>query len=135
VRKGYAVVTREWKAGDRIDMELSMAPQRVVADSRVNADDGMVALKYGPLIYNVETADNGKIGRKLSDAPLKAEWRPDLLGGVMVISGTWKDGSPMVAVPNFARMNRVPPPREYPGDAESDPSPGSMPAIASKVWI
>jgi uncharacterized protein len=135
IRKGYAVVTREWKAGDRIDLELPMEPQRVVADSRIEADQGMVALKYGPLIYNVETADNGKVKRKLGNAPLRAEWRPNLLGGVMVISGEWEDGSPMAAVPNFARMNRVPPPREYPGDAESDLPPGSIPPIASKVWI
>jgi hypothetical protein len=135
IRKGYAEVKREWKAGDRIDLELPMEPQLVVADKRIKADQEMVALKYGPLIYNVETADNGKIGRKLGDDPLRAEWRPDVLGGVMVISGKWEDGSPMVAVPNFARMNRVAPPREYPGDAESDLAPGSMPPIESKVWI
>jgi hypothetical protein len=135
IRKGYAGVTREWRAGDRIDLELPMEPQRVVADSRVQADQGMVALKYGPLIYNVETADNGKIDRKLGRAPLRAEWRPDLLGGVMVISGKWEDGSPMLAVPNFARMNRAAPPREYPGDATSDFAPGPIPPIDSKVWI
>jgi hypothetical protein len=135
IRKGYAVVTREWKAGDRIDVELPMEPQRVVADSRIKADQGMVALQYGPLIYNVETADNGKIERKLSDIPLRVEWRPEFLGGVMVIYGKWEDGEPMLAVPNFARMNRVGPPREYPGDAESDRASGSMPPIDSKVWI
>ena len=135
IRKGYAVVTREWKAGDRIDLELPMEPQRVAADSRIQADQERVALQYGPLIYNVETADNGKIDRKLSDAPLRAEWRPDLLGGVMVISGKWQDGSPMVAVPHFARVNRVGPPREYPVDEESGQAPESGPAVISKVWI
>ena len=75
-----------------------------------------MALKYGPLIYNVEKMDNGQIERKLGDAPLRAEWHPDMLGGVMVISGKWEDGSPMLAVPNFARMNRVGPPRDYPGN-------------------
>jgi hypothetical protein len=135
IRKGYAVVTREWKAGDRIDLELPIEPQRVVADSRIKADQDMVALKYGPLVYNVETRDNGKIERKLGDAPLRAEWRADLLDGLMVISGQWEDGSPMLAVPNFARMNRVAPPREYPGDAETNLPPGSRPSIDSKVWI
>ena len=38
IQKGYAVVTREWKAGDRIEMELPMEPQRVVADQRIKAD-------------------------------------------------------------------------------------------------
>jgi hypothetical protein len=128
-------VKREWKAGDRIELELPMDPQRVVADDRIEADKSMVAIKYGPLIYNVETADNHKIERKPGDAPLRAEWRPDLLGGVMVIVGQWEDGSPLLAIPNFARMNRAAPPREYPGDGENNHAPGFKPTIDSKVWI
>ena len=135
MEKGYAVVRREWKAGDRIELELPMEPQRVSADARIEADRGRIALKYGPLIYNVEKADNGSIDGKIGDAPLKAEWRPDLLGGIVVISGKWQDGSQMLAIPNFARMNRVGPPHEYPDEAESDVAPGSRPAVESKVWI
>ena len=44
IGKGYAVVTREWKPGDRIELELPMEPQRVVADGRIKADKDMVAL-------------------------------------------------------------------------------------------
>jgi DUF1680 family protein len=135
IQRGYAVVTREWKPGDRIELELPMEPQRITADPRIQADLGTTALQYGPLIYNVETADNGKIDRKMSDAPLKAEWRPDLLGGIMVISGKWQDGEPMLAIPNFARMNRTGPPHEYPDEAESDRAPAARPSVASKVWI
>jgi hypothetical protein len=82
-------------------------------------------LKYGPLIYNVETADEQNIAQPLSDAPLNAEWRPDLLGGVMVITGKWQDGSPMTAIPNYARMNRVGPPVEYLGDTNVNYAPGA----------
>jgi len=39
-------------------------------------------------------------------ASLKTEWRGDLLGGVMVIQGKWSDGSPLLAIPNYARQNR-----------------------------
>ena len=131
IRKGYAVVTREWKPGDRIELELPMEPQRVVADGRIKADADLVALKYGPLIYNVESADNEKIDRKLDNAPLRTEWRPDLLGGVMVISGKWQDGTPMLAIPNFARMNRVGPPPDYPDDRDYV----SKRSTDSKVWI
>ena len=67
LQKGYAVVTREWKRGDRIELELPMEPQRVRADKRIQADGDLVALKYGPLIYNVETADNENIERRLGD--------------------------------------------------------------------
>jgi DUF1680 family protein len=104
--KGYAVVTREWKAGDRIDVEFPMLPQRVKADPRIKADVGSVALRYGPLAYNVEVADQSDISQPLSAAPLQTEWRDDLLGGVMAIKGKWRDGSPMLAIPNYARMNR-----------------------------
>jgi hypothetical protein len=130
IQKGYAVVTREWKPGDRIELELPMEPQRVVADRRIAADADCVALKYGPLVYNVETVDNGNIERKITAGPLRAEWRPDLLGGVVAISGKWEDGTPLLAIPNFARMNRVGPPNEYPNDA-----PKRGPSIESKVWI
>jgi uncharacterized protein len=134
IQKGYAVVTREWKRGDRIDLELPMEPQRVEADKHIQADGDLVALKYGPLLYNVETADNGNLERKLGDGPLTPEWRPDLLGGVMVITGRWQDGSPFTAIPNFARMNRVGPPPDYPKDRNPDRW-AANPAVVSKVWI
>ena len=34
------------------------------------------------------------------------EWRGDLLGGVTVIKGEFVNGKPMVAVPNYGRLNR-----------------------------
>jgi uncharacterized protein len=135
IEKGYAVVTREWKRGDRIELELPMEPQQIRADQRIMADVDRVALQYGPLMYNVETADNRNIDRRLGDAPLKTEWRPDLLGGVMVITGQWQDGSPMVAIPNFARMNRVGPPPEYPSDRDPERWKRPKPPVDSKVWI
>ena len=139
IQKGYAVLRREWKPGDRIELELPMEPQRVVADSRIHVDDGLMALKYGPLIYNVESTDNHNIEGKLGAAPLRMQWRPDLLGGVMVMNGQWKDGSDLVAIPNYARMNRIGPPPEYPGEQEANsaPTPGirSKRFVQSKVWI
>ncbi|MGB6194499.1 MAG: beta-L-arabinofuranosidase domain-containing protein [Terracidiphilus sp.] len=132
IENGYAVVTREWKAGDRIEIELPMEPQRVAADPRIQATLNSVALKYGPLIYNVETADNHSIDAKIDPAtPLRAEWRPDLFGGTMVLIGKWTDGSDLVAIPNYARMNRVGPPPAYPEDAPLS-APGKF---SSKVWI
>lgn len=146
IHKGYAVVTREWNAGDRIELELPLQPQRVMADARIAADSGMIALKYGPLVYNVETIDNGQIDRKIGDSPLQAKWRPDLLGGIVAIAGKWADGSDLLAIPNYARMNRVDPPHAYPEDEETDSVTGStvagssekrrrVPTIESKVWI
>src|SRR5262249_35997740 len=81
--------------------------QRIKADERIAATRGSVALRYGPLIYNAERADQSDISQPLSPAPLTPEWRGDLLGGVTVIKGQWEDNSPMLAIPNYARENRL----------------------------
>jgi len=45
----------------------------------VISERGKVALRYGPMIYNVELADQANIGQPIASAQLVAEWRPDLL--------------------------------------------------------
>ena len=134
IEKGYAVVTRRWKAGDSIELELPIEPQRVAADKKIKADQDLVALKYGPLIYNVERADQN-IDQKLGTAPLQTRWKPDLLGGVMIVEGKWADGSDLIAIPNYARMNRVGPPPAYPTENSSSDLSGKRKALDSKVWI
>ncbi len=72
IENGYAVITRNWKAGDKINFELPMKPQRVKAIEQVAADRGLVAVKYGPLVYNFEAADNPQMeGRALADAEIR----------------------------------------------------------------
>ena len=105
---GYAALRRTWKKGDRIDFELPMAIQQVKADEKIKADSGRIALRYGPLLYNVETADHQDITQRIGPAPLTTEWNGDLLHGVMVIKGQWADGTPLLAIPNYTRLNRNP---------------------------
>ncbi len=104
---GYAVITRRWKAGDKIDLVLPMAAQRIKADDQIAADRGLVALRYGPLIYNVERADQPDINKAIGKEPLTTAWRGNLLEGVVAIQGSWADGSPLLAIPNYARNNRL----------------------------
>ena len=104
---GYASATRRiWRDGDRIELDLTLAPQWIKADERVTADRGRVALRYGPLIYCIESADQNVDSVLPPNAPLTTEWRPDLLDGVMVIKGKFADGKPMLAIPYYARANR-----------------------------
>ena len=107
IERGYAVIEREWRAGDRVDVELPLRVQRVRADERIEANRGRVALKYGPLVYNIEETDQDIDLALAPSSPLSTEWREDFLGGVTVIRGRFADGSPMLAIPNFARANRV----------------------------
>lgn len=136
IERGYAVITREWKPGDRIDLELPLRVQRVHADERIEANRGRVALKYGPLVYNIEEADQD-IDRALSPAaPLTTEWREDFLGGVTVIRGSFADGSPLLAIPNYARANRIE--GTYGPRRPERPADGSRPERfpnTSIVWI
>jgi len=66
--------------------------KKITADENIKADIGKVALRYGPLIYSVETADQPDINVSLGSSPLSLEWRDNLLEGVMIIKGNWADG-------------------------------------------
>ncbi len=113
---GYVVLARTWNPGDTIDLALAMPIQRVYADERIEVDRGRVAIQRGPIVYNVETVDHKDDVRTLflpNDSELRAAWKPDLLGGVMVLEGHASRNTPagtepvtLVAIPNFARLNR-----------------------------
>jgi DUF1680 family protein len=89
IEKGYAAITRTWKDGDTVALDLPMPVRRVVANGEVTADRGRVALERGPIVYAAEWPDNpgGRVRNlMLSDrAPLAAEFRPALLNGVEVV--------------------------------------------------
>ncbi len=106
IQNGYVAITRKWQPGDTIELELPMEIQVVRADQRIVADCDRIALRYGPLIYNIESVDQKDLNLTPDLKSLATEWRGDLLDGVMVIKGKWSDGSPLLAIPNYARENR-----------------------------
>lgn len=104
----YAVLKRNWKKGDKIEFELPMKIQQVRASDKIAATQGQVALRYGPLIYTFEAADQSM--DKVFDsesAELRIEWMPRMLDGIMAIRGKWSDGSDLMAIPYYARSNRL----------------------------
>ncbi len=105
ITNGYATITRTWTAGDTVDLVLPMTVQRIKASSKVAADVGLVALQYGPLVYNIESADQNT-GLVLDPAaPLSIQYT-NILGGFMKITGVWTNGAALTAIPNYARLNR-----------------------------
>jgi len=92
VDKGYATVRREWKKGDTVDIGFPMPVRRVVANEKLLDDKGRVALERGPTLFCAEWPDNkdGNVTNLvLSDAaPLRTEFRKDLLNGVQLIKST-----------------------------------------------
>jgi hypothetical protein len=130
--RGYARINRTWKKGDVVEILMPMPVETVKAHPLVEADAGKVALTRGPLVYCLESADNSLSVRRFSVRPrvgFNHEYRPDLLGGVMTITGTawamnaplWEDSlyapvqdisaakpAHLVAIPYYANANRGP---------------------------
>ncbi|MCF8227151.1 MAG: glycoside hydrolase family 127 protein [Bacteroidales bacterium] len=88
VEDGYAVIEGKWKKGDMIRMELDMEVSLVEANRKVEAKKGLAAVQYGPLVYCAEGVDNEDLFSIAIDPADKynVEYRPDLLGGVNMIS-------------------------------------------------
>ncbi|MHC1733232.1 MAG: glycoside hydrolase family 127 protein [Bacteroidales bacterium] len=128
--RGYVPIIREWQKGDVISFVIPMEVQTITADERIVADRGRIALRYGPMIYNVEKADQPDIDQRIGDAPLSTEWRNDMFGGILIIKGKWSDGSDLLAIPNYVRLNRsIAPDAPREGEQARDWSPTSI------VWI
>lgn len=56
--KGYAVINREWKKGDVVEMTIPMDIKKVITRDEVKQDNDRMALQRGPLVYCFEGADN-----------------------------------------------------------------------------
>ena len=109
--KGYAVVRRTWKAGDKVELSLPMEIQRIEAHPQVTADAGRVAIQRGPLVYCFEAVDNdGRVSNIVLDREPKLRIQPqaDLLGGITLIRGQARGGRQVTAIPYFAWDHRDP---------------------------
>lgn len=127
-------IRRLWRKGDEVTLRLPMRPELVVAHPRALTLKGSAAIRRGPIVYCLEGVDNSGFDvwdlYVRPDVELRAEFRPDLLGGVAVVRGEglvpdmsrWEDklylpaseaprparAVEFTAVPYFAWANRQP---------------------------
>ena len=90
MKKGYAVIKRNWEPGDKIEMTLPMPVERVYAHPSVRHDAGRFAIQRGPIVYCLEEVDNGKNLHAIAIPAknvLKAKTEPKTLGGFVSIVG------------------------------------------------
>ena len=56
---GWLRYRRDWRKDDFLDISYELKPRLLFADPRVSDDAGKVALALGPVIYAIESVDNG----------------------------------------------------------------------------
>ena len=122
IEKGYAVIKRNWKKNDVIDLNLPMDVKRVAANAELKDDNGLLAIQRGPIVYCAEWPDNDGHTANLilpANAPFKEVFQPDLLHGIMTLQSTGKavtiDASgenittttrPITVIPYYSWANR-----------------------------
>lgn len=88
----YVRIERRWKAGDVVLLDMPMDVKLIEGHPRIEEVRNQVAIKRGPLVYCVESPDlpqrTGILDVYLPEnCDLKAQYRPEFLGGLTTISG------------------------------------------------
>jgi uncharacterized protein len=89
----YFELRRTWKPGDFVDLDLPMPAQLIEANPLVEDDLNQVAVKRGPVVYCLESADLPRgVGimqvRVPADVKFAARYDHRLLGGVVALDCT-----------------------------------------------
>ncbi len=117
---GYITLNRKWSAGDVVEIDFPMDVRRIKAIDSVADDRGKLAIERGPILFCLEGVDqhDGHVFNKYipANAKFTAEYRDDLLNGVVVLKTTAKeieqDGSiedvEVTAIPYSTWENRGP---------------------------
>lgn len=87
---GYIIIKRQWRNGDTVQLTLEMPVDRIVPHPEIRQDAGHIALQRGPVVYCLEEVDNGARLANIAipnESTLAASFKPDLFGGISVITG------------------------------------------------
>jgi uncharacterized protein len=58
IQNGYALISKKWKLGDVIELNLPLEVKEVIANNQVKNLAGKTAIERGPLVYCAEQVDN-----------------------------------------------------------------------------
>ncbi len=91
----FTVVERQWKKGDVIALNMPLDIKLLEGNPLIEEVRNQVAVKRGPVVYCIESPDLPKDAGILdvylsSSSKLKAEYKPNLLGGTTTISADIK---------------------------------------------
>lgn len=86
----FATITRAWKAGDVIVLDMPMEVTLIEGHNRIEEVRNQVAVKRGPIVYCLETPDLPESVSILDvyfdgNGPKEAVHKKDFLGGITVV--------------------------------------------------
>lgn len=88
-KKGYAVIRRQWKKGDKVVIDLPMPVEKIMANERVKADLGKFAFQKGPVVYCLEGPDyaDSTVQSIVVDtsAAIASSYKDTLLNGITML--------------------------------------------------
>ena len=105
----FIPLTREWQSGDVIELAFELPITLRRAHPRVKGHAGKGAITRGPLVYCLESVDNAGVDiftARLNPATLRAEYDPQLLGGVEVLRAATTDQRALTFIPYQLWANR-----------------------------
>lgn len=106
--RGYAIVSRSWKKGDAVNIEMPMQIRMLEADPRVKEDVGQRAVQRGPLIYCAEEVDNPQHFDEIALSP-STKWTDRYvpkLRGIVELKAT-EGSQTFTLIPYYAWDNRL----------------------------
>jgi len=119
LKKGFAVIDRVWKPGDKVRLTLPMPVRFNNSIDLVEANRGRVAVTRGPLVYCAEAIDNnGPVQRIFLDDSQQKETKANKISdGVLInitgisLKGKIKNGNDILQkdiklIPYYAWNNR-----------------------------
>lgn len=93
--RGYVVIDREWQAGDVVELRIPMEVRRIKAHDKVHADEGLLTVERGPVIYcleGIDMPDRHVFNKYLpEDAAFTCQYEKDKLNGIMELSTVVKE--------------------------------------------
>jgi len=119
MENGFTEITRTWKAGEEVMLDLPMPVRRVAGNPKIAGTRGQVALERGPIVYAFEGVDNdGSVFDVVlpASAKINPEYRKNFLGDVTVLR-----------VSNASRATRK-------ADGSMDSKPTKLLGIPYAVW-
>lgn len=91
---GYVEIERTWNPGDVVELNFPMEVRRIQANAKVAADEGLMAIERGPIMYcleGIDTEDKHVFNKYIpQDAAFSGEYKADVLNGIYELSTTAK---------------------------------------------